>query len=182
METPPIKETRFYKVYCSAFFQVAFSVFGDSMAIWGTFIIANWLFAELWPNLYWPGINYFIVDGKVILISFSFLSSAMYYSTRDLRINIRNILVGIHLLASLFIFCRVIALNAIHSEKDLALLKEEKLDWIVYPFSIYVFFASICLYYWVINRKRSIENSDELTGKRRGDQDTLEGRFKKNKR
>lgn len=175
----PFQDRWFYKVIFSPLIKVLFSVLGDTMGIWGAFLILNFIFTGLWPNLKWPGIDYFIQEGKIILVSFAFLSSALYYCTRKLRINLLFILVIVHMVGTVLIYSRAIALQL----KDGVEEKSKAItDWVLKGYSIYIFYASIVLYLLVLFREKWLENRDELNKQRNTQQENLQARFERNKK
>jgi hypothetical protein len=168
------RDSRLYRVWISPLIRVSFSFFGDTVGIWMGFFIIKIIF---YKQLSWPGIDYFIQDGKILLISFAFFSAALYYATRGLRITLLNFIAGLFLLAALFYYIR-----AIGSKTDSSHGNEYVKDWGLHYASLIIFFGAIILYYLILLRSRIIETKSDVAAERDHEQSKLEDKFIKEKK
>jgi hypothetical protein len=161
-----------YKIIIVPLIKVSFTFFGGTVGIWGSYIVLNVLFSKVFPNAKWPGIDGFIHHGEILIISFAILAEALYYSTRDLKINIFNVFSSVLLTASIFLYARVIALKS-------SLPDSPEHDSIIFTYSPICFFASIILFYIIIVREKLHEESGNIPLVRDNDLQNLEDRFNK---
>jgi hypothetical protein len=168
----PFKETFLYKVFLSPLIKVSFSLVGDTMPIWGSGLVSL-LFIGILPINAWPGLAYFITDGTIIVISFAFLSNALYYSTRSLKINVPNTISILLLIASMGLFTRAIGLKLSGGKHDC--------DKSVYIGSILIFIFSLMIYYIIIANQKYKQVRSNLSKERTKEEDTLEGKYRQSK-
>jgi len=86
----------------------------------------------------------------------------------------------IHLIASVLFYSRAIALKTTEissSGNQSHLITDATLK----SFSIYIFFMSIILYYWVVVKEKLLENRGGMKKVRTNQQNKLEHKFKRNK-
>lgn len=168
----PFIETKFYRVYISPLINLLFAVLGNTVGIWALYIFVNVFFLRVWRNLKWPGIEIFINDGSILLISFSFLASALYYTTRRGKITFKNVFSLILLLFNTGFFWRAIAIK---QSNDLSIQN----DFLIYKVSMIMFFASIVWLYVILARDKYVENTD-LEEERNNEYDQLTQTFNSN--
>lgn len=168
----PFKESFLYKVFLSPLIKVSFSFVGDTMPIWGSGLVSI-LFIGILPINAWPGLAYFITDGTIIVISFAFLSNALYYSTRSLKINLSNVISILLLLASIGLYTRAIGLKLASEKHDC--------DKSVYIGSILIFIISLMIYYIIIANQKYKQVRSNLSKERNKEEDTLEGKYRQSK-
>ncbi len=159
-----------YKVFIVPLIKVSFTFWGGTLGIWGSFLILNVLFSKVFPTAHFPGLDNFVHHGEILIISFAFLAEALFYSTRDLKINFFNVASVILLITSIFLYVRVIALKS-------SSLNPTDHDSIIFTYSPICFFASIVLFYFIIVREKYHEESGNIPVIRERDLDTLEEKF-----
>jgi hypothetical protein len=175
--TPPFKDSPFYKICISPLIKVGFAFVGDTMPIWGSLLV-SFVLVKILPSGAWPGLSFFINDGTIIVISFAFLSSALYYSTRNLKINLLNVSTSLLVLISILLFTRAIGLKVTNESNH---NEPHSLDDQVYYGSIAIFIISFFLYYIVLVEQKYKANRSNLTNERNKTQASLEQDFRKNK-
>jgi len=134
-----IRESNFYKIWLSPLINLLFSVFGNTAGIWLGFVLINYILFGIWDSLTWPGVKELIADGVILLISFSFLTSVLYQSTRRAKINFFNIISSFMLVVAALYYTRVILIE--QSSKDI--LNDASINFV----SVTMFFGSIILLY-----------------------------------
>ena len=172
-----LTEKRFYQVLISPLIKVLFSFIGDTMPIWGSLLVSL-IFVKILPSNAWPGLSFFINDGTIIVISFAFLSNALYYSTRSLKINLLNGISSALVLASILIFTRAIALKVTQETKYTELQSSDNL---VYYGSVWIFICSLILYYIIIVCQKYKATRSNVKKVRNSQQNNLEENFRNNK-
>lgn len=178
MSTPkPLTERVFYQVYISPLIKVLFSFVGDTMPIWGSLLVSI-ILTDILPANAWPGLPFFINDGTIIVISFAFLSTSLYYSTRSLKINMLNVFTGVLIIISILLFTRAIGLKVknetLHNEPH-------QPDNLVFYGSIGIFFFSSILYFIILVIQKYKASKANLANERNKDQDNLENNFRNSK-
>ena len=153
MPKQPFIETKLYKVFISPLINLLFAVFGNTVGIWSLYIFVNVFFPKVWKNITWPGIHSFIFDGSILLISFSFLASALYYATRQRKITFNNVFSALLLICNTGFYWRAIAINQSNNPS----LQNDQL---IYTISIIMFFVSIVWLYIILARDKYVENAD----------------------
>jgi hypothetical protein len=172
LEKQPFIETKFYKVYISPLISLLFAVFGNTVGIWALYIFVKIFFVKIWPSSIWPGIRTFIQDGSILLISFSFLASAFYFSTRRLKITFYNVAAGLLLLSNTIFYWRAIALKNSNNSSWMS-------DDLIHDISVIAFFIAIVLLYLIQARDKYMENTDALE-ERESEYDHLRENFNPN--
>jgi len=168
------KETDFYKIYVSSLINVLFSVIGNTVGIWAGYLIISFILDHLIVGLRWPGLLAFIKDGAILLISFSFLTTALYASTRRLKINFFNSVSVILLVVNLGFYIRVIVLKQNADYK-------EHYDGYVLISSYVIFYFSLVLLYIILAREKYIENNSDTQKGRNSSYLNLKSNFNSNK-
>lgn len=134
-----MRESNFYKVWLSPLINLLFSVLGNTAGIWLGFVLINYILFGIFDSLKWPGVKALIDDGVILLISFSFLTSVLYQSTRRAKINFFNIISSFMLVVAALYYTRVILIeqsnNDIHNDASINFI------------SLTMFFGSIILLY-----------------------------------
>lgn len=163
-----IGDKKTYKMWFSPLINVMYSALGNTAGIWIGYILIKKIFFGIWGELEWPGIGQLINDGVVLLISFSFLASILYQSTRRLKINLFNILSSIILVIVSAYYARVIAIE----------LSENAIsdDTAVYTVSLASFWGSLVLFYINLVYEKYIQFGDARKN-RNSDYNQLETQF-----
>jgi hypothetical protein len=162
------KKSKWYKIYIESLINVGFAGIGNTAGIWMGYIIIKFVFTGVFENLSWPGLSSLIQDGVILIISFSFLSSALYHSTRRLKINISNTLSIVFIVAIALFYARVIALEQTGEERGI--------DEILSVVSIVAFAISLIIYYGTLAYERYIQHTD-FAEKRDSDYDEMSKDF-----
>ena len=144
-----VGDKKVYKIWFSPLITVLYSALGNTAGIWIGYLLIEFIFSGIWGT--WPGITSLINDGVILLISFSFLTSVLYQSTRRLRINIFNVLTCAILIFVSFIYARVIAIG----------IYDESLenDNLVYNVSLLSFGVSLLIFYICLVYEKYIHSS-----------------------
>lgn len=125
----------------------------------------------------WPGLTALINQGVFLLISFSFLASALFVSTRRLRINLLNVISAIALVIVVFYYARVIALS---QSTDLQVSPDGKCqyDQTIQTCSYLIFILSVILLYLVLCWESYVViRGNESLDARDGDYDDLKSQY-----
>lgn len=146
---------------------------GNTVGIWAGYLIITFILDHLIKGLTWPGLISFIQDGSILLISFSFLTTALYSSTRKLKITFFNSISVALLFVNLGFYIRVIVLKQnfpcqTHS------------DSYVNVSSYIIFYASLLLLYIILAREKFIENNADTLKSRNSSYSDLSSKFKPN--
>ena len=105
-----MREKRIY----TALTQWLFITLGNTFGIWFTYIIIDYIFSGLIPELKWPGFYFFIDNGSLLTITFSVLTSIILSTSINLKLNWYNGLSIALLIITTIIYARCIGLNGKH--------------------------------------------------------------------
>ncbi len=166
-------DSLFYRIYLSSLINLLFSVVGNTVGIWAGYLIITFILDHLIKGLTWPGLLSFIQDGSILLISFSFLTTALYSSTRKLKITFFNSVSVTLLFVNLGFYIRVIVLKQNfpcqpHSDTYVTLS------------SYIIFYSSLILLYIILAREKFIENNADTLRSRDSSYSDLTSKFNPN--
>ena len=100
------KRTRFYK----ALIETIINVIGNTAGIWLTYIIAVLFFGGI-IKTEWQGIQYFLYDGSLLILTFSFLTSVIIVSFQGYSINRYNSLAFLLFFLSAILYAKHLGMN-----------------------------------------------------------------------
>ena len=164
-----IGESNVYKMWFSPLINVLFSALGNTAGIWVGYILIKSIFFGIWEDLEWPGFNKLVNDGVLLLISFSFLSSVLYQSTRRLKINLFNVLSSFILVIVAAYYARVIAIE----QSSVDILN----DSAIYKVSLLAFWVSLLLFYSSLVYEKYVQLYGDVRTNRNNDYDDLKDQF-----
>ncbi len=171
-----IKDSSGFKVFVSPLWPVLVNVAGNTAGIWFGWILIKYVLFGFFDNLKWPGMDSLINEGVLLLVSFSFLSTIIYESSKRWRINVFNAFGFIMLLAVCLSYTRAIGLRQV--QKTTSLETEFEPDKFVFVASLCAFFGSIILLYSLLARDRYVRLSGAHPASSRGeDGDELKKEF-----
>ncbi len=146
-----IGDSSFYKLWFSPLINVVFSAVGNTAGIWVGYILIEFIFSDIWDGLKWPGLDSLVSDGVLLIISFSFLTSVLYQSTRRLKFNFFNITSLILLVIVSAYYVRVIAIE----QADTKIMNDKA----IYGISTLAFVGSLILLYISLVWERYVQQS-----------------------
>lgn len=164
-----VGESKIYKMWFSTLINVLYSALGNTAGIWVGYIIITSIFSGIWEGLEWPGFDKLVNDGVLLLISFSFLSSVLYQSTRRLKINLFNVLSSIVLVIVAAYYARVIAIE----QSDANILNDKT----IYTVSLLAFWGSLTLFYGSLVYEKYVQLFSDARSKRNTDYEDLRDQF-----
>ncbi|PHS52345.1 MAG: hypothetical protein COB01_07430 [Lutibacter sp.] len=156
-------------MWFSPLINVMFSAFGNTAGIWVGYILIKSIFFGIWEELEWPGFNKLVNDGVLLIISFSFLSSVLYQSTRRLKINFFNVLSSLILVVVAAYYARVIAIE----QSTVNILN----DSAIYNVSLRAFWISLILLYSNLVYEKYIQLYADARANRNNEYDDLKDQF-----
>lgn len=160
-----------YKLWISPLINVIFSALGNTAGIWVGYILIKSIFSGVWNDLEWPGINSIVDDGVLLIISFSFLTSVLYQSTRRLKINLFNVISSVVLVMVAAYYARVIAIeqSTMDVQGDTSV---SAVSWFAFSLSL------LLLYISLVYEKYVQQGGSKAKKKRDDDYDELSDNFK----
>lgn len=156
-----IGDSKVYKLWISPFINVLFSALGNTAGIWIGYILIKSVFSGIWVNFEWPGIDKLINEGVLLIISFSFLTSVLYQSTRRLKFNFFNICSIIILVVVSAYYARVIAIE----QSDVSKLNDKT----IHTVSLFAFWISLILLYISLVYEKYVQDGIDPRKKRNND-------------
>lgn len=74
-------------------------------------IVTKFILHGLIPGLKWPGIDVFVENGSLLIITFAILTTIILTTTAQKRVNIYNGSAGLLLIFTTFVYIRCVGLN-----------------------------------------------------------------------
>ncbi|HRG21848.1 MAG TPA: hypothetical protein PLQ57_12485 [Saprospiraceae bacterium] len=104
-----VKESNFQRFYKSLL-ETLIQVIGNTAGIWLTYIISVVFFSGI-VNTDWQGLEYFLKEGSLLIISFSFLTNVLVSSYNGYYLNRYNVLAIILFICIAIIYAKHLGLN-----------------------------------------------------------------------
>ncbi len=145
-----------------AIIQTVAILLGNTVGIWLSYFLIQFFFKGINPDITYPGFRSFLLDGTLLIVTFSFLTTIIISMTNIIKFNFYNILAAIILLFSSIIYSRFIGLGSTLGDGDL-------LDaWYMWaPFIV----ATILLFLSLKNQKSVFRRHSWLKGAKNDDFD-----------
>jgi hypothetical protein len=160
-----IGDSKLYKLWLSPLINVLFAALGNTAGIWIGYILIKSIFSGIWVNFEWPGINKLINEGVLLIISFSFLTSVLYQSTRRMKINFFNIISTLILVVVAAYYARVIAIE----QSDISKMNDEA----IHTVSLLAFWISLILLYISLVYEKYVLDGGDVRKNRNSDYNDL---------
>lgn len=137
-------------------------ILGNSVGIWLSYFLIEFYFKGINPNISFPGFETFLIDGTLMVITFSFLTTVLVSMSNRLKHNFYNISAIVLLIVSAIIYSRFIGLGSKVEKGELI-----KAWYLWVPFII----SAILLFFSVKNQKSIFRKHSWLKGAKNDDFD-----------
>ena len=134
------KETKKLKKKVSLI-ETGLNVLGNTAGIWLTYFILVVFFRGI-IDTNWKGFSYFVYDGSLLIISFSFITSVLIATIRGFQVNRYNTLASFLFVSNSVIYARHIGIGGIESIDE---TKWNILLWLPFICSIFLLYFAVYL-------------------------------------
>lgn len=116
------------------------NVIGNTAGIWLTFVVISLFYEGIIEDNHWTGFLYFIVDGSLLIITYSFLTTILITSFKNFELNKYNISALVILITTSVLYARHLGIKSNTTEESLNL---EWYLWVPFILSIILLFLTL---------------------------------------